>query len=160
MTEMQLEIDDIKIYPCYAAQEPKLEKMLLKEQYFEETGHLQSPVILDSQGYLVDGYINYLVARKHGLQSIPYRYAMRQVVRASHRPGGKLYTWELPGILIGRVSAGDQVLVRTALGIRAVIAEKVEDYAGDGPEPLKMAIRVRRKRNEGRWQQDVHTRNY
>ena len=80
MTEMQLEIDDIKIYPCYAAQEPKLEKMLLKEQYFEETGHLQSPVILDSQGYLVDGYINYLVARKHGLQSIPYRYAMRQAL--------------------------------------------------------------------------------
>lgn len=155
-----MKVDDIKIYPCFSAQEPSPEKMQQKEQYFQETGRLQSTVILDSQGYLIDGYTSFLLARAHGIQCVPFRYGRRQIVRASHKPGGMLYAWEVPGILIGRVSAGDQVLVRTALGIRVVIAEKVEDYAGDGPEPLKMAIRVKRKRNEGRWQKDVHTRHY
>ena len=44
-----MKIDEIKIYPCFVAHEPKPEKMQRKEQYFEETGALQSQIILDSR---------------------------------------------------------------------------------------------------------------
>lgn len=90
--------DEVKIYPCFAAHEPKPEKMEQKEQYFTETGLLQSQIILDSWGNLIDGYTSYLLARAHGIQYVPVRYGRRQIVRASHKNGGKLYTWELPGI--------------------------------------------------------------
>ena len=140
-----MKIDEIKIYPCFAAHEPKPEKMEQKEQYFEETGALQSQIILDSQGYLIDGYTSYLLARAHGIQRVSVRYGRRQIVRASHTPGGKMYSWELPGLLIDRVSAGDRVIVRTDRGIKAVTVAAVEEYAGQEQEPLRMVIRVKRK---------------
>ena len=102
-----MKIDDIKIYPCFAAHEPKPEKMRQKKQYFEETGSLQSEIVLDSGGHLIDGYTSYLLAKAHGIQSVPVRYGKRQLVRVFHTPGGKRYSWELSGFLIDRVSAGD-----------------------------------------------------
>lgn len=76
--------------------------------------------------------------------------AWRQGVRASHKPGGKLYTWELPGLLIDRVSAGDKAVVRTERGARTVIVTAVEEYAGNEPEPLRMVIRVKRAAQHGK----------
>lgn len=143
-------IDEIKIYPCFAAHEPKPEKMEQKEQYFTETGLLQSQIILDSRGNLIDGYTSYLLAVKHGIQCVPIRYGKRQIVRAFHRNGGKLYTWELPGILIDRVSAGDRVIVRTERGIKAVTVAAVEEYSGNEPEPLRMVIRAKRAAQHGK----------
>lgn len=137
--------DAIKIYPCFAAHEPKPEKMEQKEQYFTETGFLQSQIILDSRGNLIGGYTSYLLARAHGIQCVPVRYGRRQIVRASHKPGGKLYTWELPGTLIDQVSAGDRAVIRTKRGVKAVTVETVEEYVGKELEPLRMVIRVKRK---------------
>jgi hypothetical protein len=139
-----MKIDEIKIYPCFAAHEPKPEKMQQKEQYFEETGALQSQIILDSRGNLIDGYTSYLLAKAHGIQCVPVRYGRRQIVRASHKPEGRLYSWELPERLIGQVSAGDIVVVRTEKGARTVVVTAVEEYAGNEPEPLRMVIRVKK----------------
>lgn len=138
-----MKIDDIKIYPCFAAQEPKPEKMQEKEKYFEETGALQSQIILDGNGYLIDGFTSYLLAKKYGIRTVPVRYGRRQIVRAVHKLGGKLYSWELPETLIDRVSAGDMAVVRTERGVKAVTVAAVEEYAGNEPEPLRMVIRVK-----------------
>ncbi|MDE6621272.1 MAG: hypothetical protein K2K74_12455 [Lachnospiraceae bacterium] len=135
--------ESIKIFPCFAEHSPKVEKMEQKEQYFTETGLLQSQIILDGNGYLIDGFTSYLLAKEHGIQIVPVRYGKRQIVRASHKPGGKLYSWELPWILIDRVHTGDRVLVRTERGVQAVTVAAVEEYAGNEPEPLRMVIRVK-----------------
>ena len=134
--------DAIRIYPCFKEHPPKAEKMGEKEQYFTETGLLQSEIILDSEGNLIDGYTSYLLAKAHGIQSVPVRYGKRQIIRARHKPGGKLYAWELPGLLIGLISSGDRVLVQTQRGVRGAA---VEDYAGNEPEPLKMVIGIKGK---------------
>ena len=140
-----MKIDEIKIYPCFAAHEPKPEKMEQKEQYFTETGALQSQIILDSQGNLIDGYTSDLRAKTHGIQRVPIRYGKRQIIRASHRPGGKIYAWELPGFLMERVYPGDKVLVHTERGVKMVTVAAVEEYDGNEPKPFRMAIRVKRK---------------
>lgn len=140
-----MKIEDIKIFPCFAAHPPKAEKIEQKEQYFTETGLLQSQIILDSRGNLIGGYTSYLLAVKHGIQSVPIRYGKRQIVRAFHKPGGKLYAWELPGLLIDRVSAGDKVIIHTKKGVTVVTVAAVEEYAGNEQEPLRMVIRVKRK---------------
>ena len=143
-------LDDIKIYRCFAAHEPKPKKMEQKERYFEETGAFQSQIILDSQNNLIDGYTSYLLARANSIQFVPVRYGKRQIVKASHRPGGKLYSWELPRILIDRVSAGDKAIVCTERGARTVIVTAVEEYAGNEPEPLRMVIRAKRAAQHGK----------
>lgn len=120
-----VDLDEIKIYPCFAAHEPKPEKMEQKEQYFTETGALQSQIILDSQGNLIDGYTSYLLAKTHGIQRVPIRYGKRQIIRASHRLGGKIYAWELPGFLMERVYPGDKVLVHTERGVKMVTVAAV-----------------------------------
>lgn len=137
-----MRIDDIKIYPCFAAHEPRPEKMKEKERYFEEAGAFQSQIILDSRGNLIDGYTSYLLAKAHGIQHVPVRYGRRQIVKAAHKPGGKLYSWEVPGHLIGRVSAGDNVVVRAGRGVKVVTVAAVEDYAGDEPEPVRKVVRA------------------
>lgn len=126
-----MKIDEIRIYPCFAAHEPKPEKMQQKERYFEETGALQSQIILDGWGNLIDGYTSYLIAKARGIENVSVQYGQRQIVRASHKPGGKPYTWELPGLLIDRVSAGDMAIVRTERGVKAVTVAAVEEYAGN-----------------------------
>lgn len=140
----RMNIDDIKIYPCFHEHLPKPEKMEQKEQYFAETGVLQSEIVIDSNGFLLDGFTSFLIAEKHGIECIPVRYGRRQIMKASHRPGGKLYEWELPEILIDRVSAGDKVLVHIRNGFRVVTVEEVEEYSGSNPEPLRMVIKVKK----------------
>lgn len=142
--EKIMKIDDIKIYPCFVAHSPKVEKMEQKEQYFAETGLLQSQVILDRNGYLINGFTSYLLAKGHGIQIVPVKYGRRQIVKASHKPGGKPYSWELPETLVDRVSVGDKAVVRTQKGVRTVVVTAVEEYAGNEPEPLRMVIRVKK----------------
>lgn len=141
----RMNVDDIKIYPCFRMHPPKPEKMERKVQYFKETGMLQSEIILDSNDYLIDGFTSYLLAVQYGIQSVPVRYGKRQIVKASHKSDGKLYVWEVSGLLLDRVSAGDKILVHTRNGFRWVRVAAVEEYTGNEPEPLRMAIRVKRK---------------
>lgn len=141
-----MRIDNIKIFPCFMAHPPKPEKMEHKDRYYQEHGSFESGIILDGSGYLIDGYTSYLLAVKYSVGSVPVAYGRRQIIRAAHWPGGKLYVWELPGILIDRVKIGDRVLVRSGRGVKAVTVAAVEEYGQQAPEPLRMVIR-RNKRN-------------
>ena len=141
-----MRIDNIKIFPCFTEHPPKPEKMEHKDRYYQEHGFFESEIILDSSGYLIDGYTSYLLAVRYGVSHVPVRYGRRQIIRAAHRPGGKLYVWELPGILIDRVKIGARVLVHSGKGVKAVTVAAVEEYGQQAPEPLRMVIR-RNKRN-------------
>ena len=143
-----MRIDEIRIFPCFRARPPLAEKLDRKERYYLEHGEFESEIVLDGSGNLIDGSTTYLLAGKYGLEHIPVRYGRRQIIRAAHRPGGKLYTWELPGILVDRVRAGDRVGVRTEKGHTTVMVAGVEEYAGQEPEPLRMVL-WRCKRGSG-----------
>lgn len=139
-----MRIDDIRIYPCFAAHPPKPGKVERKEWQYAKSGLAEADIVLDSNNYLIDGYIWYLLAKSYGLTHVPIRYGRRQIITAAHKIGGKLYTWELPGMMVGRVHPGDKVKVHTCRGIRTVRVAGVEEYAGE-PEPLRMVIRRYRK---------------
>ena len=141
-----MRIDNIKIFPCFTEHPPKPEKMERKDQYYQAHGSFDSEIIIDGAGNLIDGYTSYLLAVRYGVSHVPVRYGRRQTITAAHRPGGKLYVWELPGILIDRVKIGDRVLVHSGKGVKAVTVAAVEEYGQQAPEPLRMVIR-RNKRN-------------
>lgn len=133
--------DHIKIFPCFTEHPPKPETMERKDRYYQEHGSFESEIIIDGTGNLIDGYTSYLLAVRYGVSHVPVRYGRRQIIRAAHRPDGKLYVWELPGILIDRVKAGDRVLVRSGKGVRVVTVAAVEEYGQQVTEPLRMALR-------------------
>ena len=144
--QFTMRTDEIRIFPCFAAHPPKPEKMEGKDLYYQAHGFFESEIILDGAGNLIDGYTSYLLAVQYGVSYVPVRYGRRQTITAAHRPGGPLYRWELPGLLVGKVHPGDKVTVKTARGFRRVTVETVEKYAGQEPEPLKMVVRKGRMR--------------
>ena len=144
--QFTMRTDAIRIFPCFAAHPPKPEKMEGKDLYYQAHGFFESEIILDGAGNLIDGYTSYLLAVQYGVSYVPVRYGRRQTITAAHRPGGTLYRWELPGLLVGKVHPGDKVTVKTARGFRRVTVETVEKYAGQEPEPLKMVVRKGRMR--------------
>ncbi len=144
--QFTMRTNEIRIFPCFAAHPPKPEKMEHKDLYYQAHGSFESEIILDGAGNLIDGYTSYLLAVRYGVSHVPVRYGRRQTITAAHRPGGTLYRWELPGLLVGKVHPGDKVTVRTARGFRRVIVEAVEEYSGQEPEPLKMVVRKGRMR--------------
>ena len=136
---------EIQIYPCFAETPPSSLKMERKAYYFKETGHFHSDIVLDEDNNLIDGYTSYLLAMQQGMKCVPIRYGKRQIIRAYHRQGGKLYEWELPQKLIDRVSAGDKVLVHIEGGVCFVTVAAVEPYRPqERTRALRRAIRVRK----------------
>lgn len=141
-----MRINDIKILPCFEEHPPKEKKMERKRLYYSDTGFLQSEIVLDSGNNLIDGYTSYLVAQENGIDTVQVRYGERQIIKGYHKTGGELYAWELPGLLVGHVAAGDKVLVHTRRGVRTVTVSAVEPYSQEEyPEPLLLVIRKRRK---------------
>lgn len=139
-------IDEIKIYPCFEKHPPKAEKYEIKSWQYARSGLEEFDIVLDSQNYLIDGYCGYLLALEHGLSHISIRYGKRQIVKAYHKQGGKLYAWELPGLLDGRVSVGDKLIVPTQRGVRVVTAAAVEEYRPEEyPEPLNTVIKKKKR---------------
>lgn len=135
-----MRVADIKIFPSFLERGPAPEKLKRKEEYYLRTGRFESEVVLDAAGNLIDGYTTYLLARRYGVEHVTVSYGRRQIIRAAHKPGGKLYIWELPKTLVGQVRAGDRCVVRTEKGRNMVYVAAVEEYRGQGPEPLKMVL--------------------
>lgn len=136
-----MRVDEIKIFPFFRENPPKPEKLRRKEEYFQRTGRFESEVVLDTSGNLIDGYTTYLLARKYHVERVAVRYGRRQIIRAAHKPGGKLYTWELPKNLVGWVRAGDRVLAQTEKGCAVVLVESVEEYGFREREPGRMVVK-------------------
>lgn len=139
-------LEAIQIYTCFIEHPPTADKIEQKADYFRETGLLQSPIILNSDNYLIDGFTSYLLAKQSDMKCVPVRYGKRQIVRASHKQGGQLYDWELPERLIDKIFAGDKVLVHTRYGVRFATVAAVEPYRSqEYTKALRKVIRVKRK---------------
>lgn len=140
-----MKIDNIKIFPTFQENPPKLEKLGRKILYYTRTGKFESEIIIDKSGQLIDGYTSYLIARLYDLNEVPVRYGRREVVLAAFKPGGKAYAWKLPLSFSGQIKAGDKVKVETSAGASLATVVSVEEYDGQKPEPHRKVIRLCRK---------------
>lgn len=68
--EHYMKLNKIKIKDSFKETEPKSWKMKSRWFYYRETGNLYSPIVVDQDGYLVDGYISYLIAKADGLKEV------------------------------------------------------------------------------------------
>lgn len=63
-------LKDIKIKEDFKRTPPNKYKMKRKWSYYRKTGSLQSDVVIDRNGYLIDGYTSYLIAEADGIKRL------------------------------------------------------------------------------------------
>ena len=135
-------VSDIKIFPAFWEVLPSDRTMEMKRQYFKKHRDFQSKIVVDGEGYLLDGFTSYLLAKEYRIVDVPVRRREWQMVWAYHKPGKKLYTWRLPEKLTGQISVGDRVLVRTPSNVCCVTVAAVERFIPpSGSQRMKKVLK-------------------
>ena len=62
---------DIKISPEFEITPPRFKKMGQKWSYYRNTGEFESPIILNRDFVLIDGYTSYIIAKKSEMDKVP-----------------------------------------------------------------------------------------
>lgn len=63
-------LKDIKIKEYFKSKQPNKYKMKQKWNYYRKTGSLQSDIVIDKDGYLINGYTSYLIAEADGIKKL------------------------------------------------------------------------------------------
>ena len=64
-------LKDIKISPQFENTPPRFKKMRQKWSYYRKTGKFESPIILNRDFELIDGYTSYCIANKSEIDKVP-----------------------------------------------------------------------------------------
>lgn len=149
---MQMNIDDIKISDQFLHTTPSPEKMERFEKYWLLTNHQDKAIVLDKNGYLVDGYIRYLIMKRNGAKTVRAVYkgqpgALIKGVHICHDgTDTKEYTWRVPRSkgwrkFINNLQIGDPVLCVTKKGVKPVKVTEIQtENIIDGREYSKVLI--------------------
>lgn len=141
----EMAVKDIRIDPAFGSRRPRPEKLAAKREFYEKKGRFESPVYVDGTGLLVEGYTSYLIAVELGMETIrvctdePERKPLiKYAAEARHAKSAKLYAWEVPQRLSGKLQPGDEIIVATANGKSKVTVASVRPLAKD--ESLKPVL--------------------
>ena len=66
----KMKFKDIKIKDSFKKTQPSRQKMKNYWFYYRQTGELHSDIVVDREGYLLDGYTSYLIAEADGIKKI------------------------------------------------------------------------------------------
>lgn len=67
---MKINIDKIIISEKFKQKEPGQRKINERLAYFEKYGEFYSPIVLDKNNILIDGYTSYLIAKRYGFENV------------------------------------------------------------------------------------------
>lgn len=134
---MQMNIEDIKISDQFLASHPSSEKMERVEKYWLLTNHQDKPIILDKNGYLVDGYTRYLIMKRNGATQVRIvrknqPVALIKCVHVySNGTTSQEYTWEIRRNknwkpFLENLQVGDFVMCATKYGYSPVKITQVQ----------------------------------
>lgn len=66
-----MKLNNVKISKGFAEHFPSTEKLNECHNYFRKHGYLDRQIVVDENGYLIDGYIGYIIVRAQGLNEYP-----------------------------------------------------------------------------------------
>ena len=128
---MKITINDIKIPEYYSP--PNDEKYREKEHIYIKNGYL-SPIVIDHNNVLVDGYISYLILKRAGVKEVDCvpsedENEMAIYITGTHINGKKEYVWMVPRRLIHRfknnIGIGDRVFCYSNKRVAPVIVKSI-----------------------------------
>ena len=66
----EISIDLIKIRSDFERVKPRRDKLKERIAYYEKTGEFYTPIVIDDENVLVDGYISYIIAKRYGKNKV------------------------------------------------------------------------------------------
>lgn len=145
--QAEVDIDRIRILPSFAACPPSDGKMAEKMEYYTQFGMPDGTITIDRDGWLLDGYIAYLILKQAGSKNIPCQILDRPwaagrfrddepamwdeiPVLNQHRviddPGPREFWYTIPMRLAVRLKPGDRVLLRSDYRFKILTAKSIE----------------------------------
>lgn len=145
-----MRLSDIKISADFHASRPQQSKIDSCAAYYAQHGTLDRDIVLDSNGYLVDGYIGYLVLLANHVQEVDV-HTMRENPRhywkhpttyvfARHSACDTEFVWR-----VGRqtrdlhnLKPGNHILANTKYGPMKVCVTRIESLLSP---PIQQSIK-------------------
>lgn len=128
-------LSDIKIKNNFKRFKPNEDKLNKVRDHFDMYGTVDKNIIISEDGYLIDGYIRYLVLQENHVGVIICEVAPitiskpkpRTYVYGYHQGNPtKEYVWVLRGNKVSNVEVGDLISVGTKYGRKSVVVSKTE----------------------------------
>lgn len=132
-------IKDIVISEDYKSTLPREDKQERAEQRYLQTGELPTNIVVNDSDVLIDGYITYLLAVKHGIKQLDIYRGCVEIVEAVHYTGSnKAYTWRVPLRLNGMIEVNDYIIVPSSGGVKRVkVLNVIRQQYPEQSRPLK-----------------------
>lgn len=151
-----MKLSDIKIRDSFKRTLPNQSKLDDCRDYFKRHGCIDRELVLNKYGYLIDGYVGYLVLLENGVaetdvvirsgqhSTSTYRNSDTTYVFGYHTVSGKEYVWRLSKNKVDheKVHIGSRVLVNTRHGNKVITVTKIETLASPPvTTPVKKVLR-------------------
>ncbi len=144
-----MKISDIKIQDDFKISIPSNRKLQKCREYFRKHGTIDREIVVNKNGYLIDGYIGYLVLLENGIEdvkvvSINQKYKNKTIYIFGCHANGKEYVWRLPKKIKSddNIVVGSKILVHTKFGIKRITVTRIETlYYPPVSMPVKKVIR-------------------
>lgn len=149
-----MKLADIKIRKAFLETTPNEEKMAECRKFWEMCNKQDRYVVVNKKGYLIDGYVQYLILKENGVEDVEVRVGSNKKKRWNRRslkslscvgykeqnttyiygihPRDKFKierVWRVPNTWIGWESdllPGDRIIVSTKNGFAPIIITKIE----------------------------------
>lgn len=143
-------LSDIKIPEDFLASQPRQSKIQDCATYYAQNGALDRDIILDSDGFLVDGYIGYLVLLANGVAEVdahivkgkPQHYWKHPTtyVFARHFGCDAEFVWRITRQTrdVQNLKPGNHILANTKYGPMKVLVTRIETLLAP---PVKQSIK-------------------
>jgi hypothetical protein len=152
-----MKLTDIKIKDSFANSTPSELKMRNCRKHWEKFGKQDRDIVVNQNGYLIDGYIQYLILQEFGIEETDtlivnskdyakshfvnnrkhrvdnYR-TVRTIYITGHHPktdANLQYTWRIPAgwsEFAKNIEIGDMIFCNTKHGSAPVIVDRVDVY--------------------------------
>lgn len=134
-----MRLSEIKISEPFKATIPSESKLNRCRKYYKTNGKLDREIMVNSSGYLCDGYIGYLILLENGVDEYDVVINNRTTyVFGKHKGNNKEYVWRLPNKFCSDISVGDMAYVSTRFGEKIVEVTRIKILK---KPPVSMRVR-------------------
>lgn len=141
------DLSNIKIMKSFQDTVPREYKMNKCRQHWQKYGCQDRYIVVDSNGYLIDGYIQYLVLKENNIDEAEvvfadkkrriykrkphFNYGTTTYVFGKHKSSDKEYVWRIPKSWFengkaNEIHIGDNIIVYTRYGFKVVTVTRME----------------------------------
>lgn len=154
-----MKLSEIKIPLAFEMSTPRKEKMDVCDSYYREYGVLDRDLVLSTDGFLLDGYIGYLILCDHGVQEYPVvisDQSFQQIppkhywenstiyVFGKHSNCDQEFVWRVGRRTtdVQNLKVGNHALVNTKHGPMNIIVTRIEELSRPPvPQSIRKVIR-------------------